>query len=466
MINLFTILIYLVKVLGGILFVHLLWNVREPRYVVLKVFLGAGIGMGISSLLYFLWYWFGLPAVFYFYFELGLIFLLMVVFFVQEKSHVTRIVFHWPALSKQSVVWLLFAFFAVGSCLLQLVLNISQSPHGISDSWTIWNAAARFIYRSGDNSWFLLLSQGAWLHPDYPLFVGLNIVEEWATLGSEPVLAQMVLPLILTMGVIGLIFSSLTIIDDIQQGSLGAIVIASISWLPYYAALEYADVPLSYFFLGTGVLLYLYTVLEDDKLLILAGLFAGISAWTKNEGILFAIISVAVCILIGFRTKKSLIRHFALGLALPFVVIVLFKTLTTGSDLFGNLSQSMLQFLDPSRYQLIASSMLSFIFAFGGWPVSFVLVFLLYAAIVRKKSRILGMPWVLLFLLVLQLLGYFMIYVMTPHGLEGHIHTSLDRLILQILPLGILLTFIGLSSPQEIFASSDNVIAPDHDMDV
>ena len=51
-------LVFLVPVLSGALVVHLLWPDREIVHLFLKFFLGIGVGLGISSLQYFVYLFF------------------------------------------------------------------------------------------------------------------------------------------------------------------------------------------------------------------------------------------------------------------------------------------------------------------------------------------------------------------------------------------------------------------------
>ena len=64
--------------------------------------------------------------------------------------------------------------------------------------------------------------------------------------------------------------------------------------------------------------------------ILLAGMTAGLAAWTKNEGILFlaAIIAarfVTVARPRGLRAYLRELRHFVIGLAPPLAVLIYFK---------------------------------------------------------------------------------------------------------------------------------------------
>jgi putative copper export protein len=52
--------------------------------------------------------------------------------------------------------------------------------------------------------------------------------------------------------------------------------------------------------------------------------------------------------------------------------------------------------------------------------------------------------------LLLMLSGYFMVYIITPHDLNWHLNTSLERLFLQLLPSVIFIFFMNLNNIEVI----------------
>jgi hypothetical protein len=57
-----------------------------------------------------------------------------------------------------------------------------------------------------------------------------------------------------------------------------------------------------------------------------------------------------------------------------------------------------------------------------------------------------------LLMLFLQLAGYFLIYVLTPHNIEWHLRTSLYRLLVHVFPSFLFLLFASVSEPESIFS--------------
>src|SRR5438128_7423421 len=95
-----------------------------------------------------------------------------------------------------------------------------------------------------------------------------------------------------TFGSMGLAYGSLTLLRSRGQGLLAGIVLLGTPFLIKHGASQYADVPLGFFFLATLVLFSLREREAGDRngLPALAGLMAGLAAWTKNEGSFFVLV--------------------------------------------------------------------------------------------------------------------------------------------------------------------------------
>lgn len=449
---LFAFLIYFAKIIGGFMLAHLLWPARDIKALLLKFFMGVGLGTGVASLLYFLWLWFKLPLPVFGYVELLLLILLGVLVFIQEKSKGVTKPLMVVAPSKSGLLWGVLVMLALFVAVSSFLLRALRVPHGVQDAWGIWNVSARFIYGAGER-WLQIIPQNAWFHPDYPLLVSLNIAEVWSILGVSLTRVPIILALVYMLGLLGLLASALAIVKDQQQGALGMILLACLPVVPSLASNQYADLPLAYFFLGTAALLYIYTILRETRLLLFAGLFAGLTAWTKNEGLTFIAIATLSCFLLGLSEKRNLLKYFLAGLGLPLFAIVLFKSVTPTNDLYAAASTSFWQLLDFSRTQVIISAMLRMFLSFGGWPISFAVVLAVYAILMFGRYSIRGKIWLLFAAIVCQLIAYFGIYLFTPADVTVHMNTSLERLVFHLFPLTIFLVLSLLPSPREVFAS-------------
>jgi hypothetical protein len=182
---------------------------------------------------------------------------------------------------------------------------------------------------------------------------------------------------------------------------------------------------------------------------------AGLAAWTKNEGLLFALASLPVAAWLargrGFRPAA----WYLAGWAVPMSLVLYFKiALAPPGDLFARSGADMLASLtDPARYWTILQALAVQVIRFDGRPVSIFVQLALYALALgfagwpgaRRAIRPVAV------LLGFQLLGYCAIYVVTPHDLSWHLGTSLNRLIMHLFPAAVFLFFCAVTEPESLF---------------
>lgn len=210
---------------------------------------------------------------------------------------------------------------------------------------------------------------------------------------------------------------------------------------------QFADAALSVYYLSTVALLFLYFRRYPDHpgLLALAGFTAGCAAWTKNEGLLFAVVCAALLLAPLLRGRAVLKRWgaFLLGLAAPLAVTLVFKlTIAPPSPLAAGRNTEALvqQIFDLSRHQMIAASFFHNLTAFGIWMVSPVLLLLLF--LVCKgvdRSAVRNPGWLTSSaILCAMLAGYYAVYVVSPYDLGWHLSRSADRLFVHLWAPGLL----------------------------
>jgi hypothetical protein len=122
--------------------------------------------------------------------------------------------------------------------------------------------------------------------------------------------------------------ASLALLRGASLGLLaGLVVLANTSFLTHCVS-QYADVPLAFYYLATLVAVFLGATVESQRgwALALAGFFASLAAWTKDEGILFAAVVLGCYVVVEWWAGgwKSLLRGFPwlLGGALPGLLAV------------------------------------------------------------------------------------------------------------------------------------------------
>ncbi|MCJ7435643.1 MAG: hypothetical protein MUO77_19340, partial [Anaerolineales bacterium] len=450
-----SIIIYIPAIVIGFLLVHLLWPERGLWVLLFKLSLGVGAGLGLTSLLYFI-ILLVIPIGFPFS-TLQIIILLILLFLTIRRERTIPLTPRpspfatrsTPSTSRVTHYSLLITLLLSLLITIASFINFSiRRDQGAFDAWMIYNRAARFIVRDPANWQATLSPDLSWgFHADYPLLVSTNVAWAWTSLGAENIRVPLVQSGLFLFACIGLLFTALAQVKGIRQSSLAAIILMSISGFVRSGSGQTADVPLAFFMLASIAIMSLRGTFfpeailsqqetaspkaRSDMLLVLSGFMAGLAGWTKNEGLLFIAVSVVIMFLFFARTKslRSFI-YFGLGLVFPALVILYFKSITPAGDLFsGSPADILARIADPTRYLLILKSLGSELLSFGGWPVPLILfiilLFFVFGSKLDTETRQLFRA--LSAIAALQLLGYLVIYLITPHDLAWQLGTALDR---------------------------------------
>jgi len=440
-------LVLLPAMISGGLLVHLIWSDRAVKSVFFKIFLGIGLGLGLNSLLYFLYLLiFNHPSGFFGVQILVLLALVAVTIFRERQHHCGKLAFNLP---NRMQMMILVPTGAMLILALATYVTVSlRKPQGAWDSWMIYNRAARFIFRGGTHWADAFSPEMAWyFHTDYPPLVALNVASGWDALGQETIRIPMVVGGAFLFGCAGLLFAVLYDQKTLGQASLALMALFATSTYIEMGSKQIADIPLSFFILAAQALLFLYSTRAKRELLILAGLAAGLAAWTKNEGFQFFFISLVVIVFVYRRSLKSIFPWYALGFAFPLVLVVYFKMIAPPSDLFLDIPTQINQIFNPSRHLEILQAFGYNLKTLSNWI--FLAVYLLIFWVDLSKESV--PPFLAgLLIVLLQLAGYYSIFLITPHQLDWHL-SALYRLLLQISPLIIFLYFSVVRPPETIF---------------
>lgn len=443
---------------------------RRPKSkakVALDLCLGGGLGLGLTSCLFFLWCLVFAQAPWLWAVEVvlcGFMALLALKLRRQPVSKAERMVmkptepFHRLALRAAAGCYLLLFIlwiFALRSAGL-------GEPHGQWDAWAIWNLRARFIYRAGAQWTKAFTPLLAWSHPDYPLLLPASVTRAWTYLGGEDLAAPALVGALFTLATVGLLTSAVASLRGPLQGYLAGLALLATSQFLDRGASQYADVPLAFFLLATCSLLCLYERWADgtQALLAAAGLSAGLMAWTKNEGILCMLCVTVAWLLFrgtpkrGSWDPKEVLCYLA-GLAPGLAVTAYFKImLATSSDLLSRrgLELFFTRAGDPSSWKSILATFGASAVSFGGFKSSVLLALLLFRVLLGRGTQSPNRTGVRLAALSLGAIAacYSLFYLATPYDLSWHLETSAERLLLQLWPSFLLAFFLWAPSPEEI----------------
>ena len=338
-----------------------------------------------------------------------------------------------------------------------LITRAILHPHGDGwDAFAIWNLHARFLFLSGNHWRDGYSTLIPWSHPDYPPLLPAAIAHFWTYQDGDVTAIPIALGVGFTAATLGLLYSSLGLGRGHNIAILGTLTLASTPFFIEQGAAQYADIPLSFFFLATLVLLDRGSNIGSRRLLSLAGLAGGFAAWTKNEGLLFllsAIIGQALSVLLRKHpvSPRSLRRLDAFGIgAAPLLALTFwFKHyVTPPGDLFTNPASMLSKLASPLRYWVILKWYGKELLRFGEWWIVPLTCALAVLYVISSKDEIREHPSARrasIWTLSLTLAGYFAIYLITPNELYWHLRFSLNRLFLAIWPSVIFLFFSSVS---------------------
>jgi hypothetical protein len=425
--------------------------------VALAASLSLGLGLGLTSCTYFVFKLvLGLRPLAYTGAELVLLTLLAFVAWrsVRQEIDSSSESSDFAARPASLLEWIMAAAFWLGvGVYLSTYLSIARSNvHGQWDAWAMWNSRARFFYKGGDywiDAFSPLLS---WSNPDYPLLVPASVARAWTFMGAESWIAPAGFGLAMSLSLVFSVTLCVVMLRDRLNGYAAGLVLLGSTTFVQLSTAQCADVPLGCLVASTLILLALWDGgggRADIGLLALAGMAAGLCAWTKNEGLIFVLAIIGARVATGLWQRQPLWREcraFFAGLLPIAVVVAAFKLHYAPSSLLltsiepGTISERL---LDPEHWLRVAGLFVRVLTAFeGGWP--FVLLAVLVVSgfaieVGMKRSVVAGV----LALLVLCS-SYFAIFLITPYEVDWHIDVALERLLTQVWPAGVLIYFMCL----------------------
>jgi hypothetical protein len=455
-----TLLVVALAALIGVAAVQLLWPTLFPatmRTVVAASF-GVGAGIGICSLLYFLWLVTAGPKIL----ALGILEIAILgvtaTAAILKRRHQTT---GEPAANPNDAPgWLTGAFVIVATlAIVALVISALRNPNGGWDAFSIWNLRARFLERGGDWWRDAFSARIPWAHPDYPLLLPGIVAMVSALSGSESALGPISIAFLFLFGSAGVLVGTIALLRGRTAALLAGILLLSASGFVLLGVYQYADVPLSFYILANLAALCLQDKYGGSQnLSVLAGAMAGFAAWTKNEGLLFASVVVvarafSLARFEGLKPAARQMEAFAAGLLPPLAVLAVFKfgfappndllTPHANSSLAGNI-------LDAGRYITVISGFVQQGIGLGRFVVPIVLVLAVYLFLlktaVEDRQRVTAST--LLLTIGLMLVADFGVYQLLSYALDFQLKSSLDRVLLQLWPAGILAFFFVAKTPQ------------------
>lgn len=427
-------------VLIGVLLAFALWP-TTPLSAAEKgcvFFAGLGLGPGLVSALYYVWTFIlgrehaGLPWV-----ECGIaLALALLCVFATRRRAASALRPPADAVRRPALAWAFWILLLM--CLTAMLLLTINRPHGEWDSWVIWNQRARMLLLGKD---CFAMSMRYANHGDYPLLIPGFIARCWTFMGSLSTVIPATTGFLFAASTAGLMFCGLWLTRGKNQAYIGGLFLFGSYFFVRMCVRQYADEPLAFNVMACLFFLNFQAALWPGSRspLVLAGLFAGLAAWTKNEGSLFVLSLTAglACYWLFFRTKRAaanVVLVFAAALPILAVVQIFKAKAGVPSDLLigGKLKDNLLTL---ARYAQVSKAFVNEWARFRNWSILPYLLLLWPLAThsaLAKEQR--GGALASAATLVFLYLGYFAVYVITPHDLTIHLATSLERLYIHFWP--------------------------------
>jgi hypothetical protein len=312
------------------------------------------------------------------------------------------------------------------------------TPHGEWDAWAIWNLRARAVLR-GAPDWASVFSPAiAWSHVDYPLLLPMTVARLWAYTGQEsPVIPAAVAMLFFASSLV----TVATLVGRWRgwpAGFLAGMALIVPRTFVFQGSCQCADIPIAFFILvAIAFVLIGADAQNPGPLLVVAGAAAGLSAWTKNEGVLLLML---VTLVTAVRTRRlRALLQFAAGAGAPLFAIAMFhfRIAPPPNYLFntpggGSISDKL---FDPARWTMVTTSVADLLPAWGDVPAGALTVLAVSVVLIAGPDwpSLRRAAWGLL-MVTAMFAGYSTFYVITPLPLAWQIATSFDRLVAQLWP--------------------------------
>lgn len=435
--------------LGHLLLALLFRNDRKLDSLT-HFFLAGGLGLGMSSIISF--YSFLITDLFNKIFVLSvhalLLFSFCCILLLQKKKPSSLLNKGAPESKIKSLLF--FVFLSV--LFIPVWIQSKFYPMGGWDAWSVWNFKAKFLFLSM-GEWKNLFDVRLWrTSPHYPLLLPLINIWGWTFAKSPSSFVPQLTSVVFTFLVAGLLFSTL---KSFTKNAFSLFAPLLLITLPFYNTLatsQYCDIVLSYYCLASVYCLIMTIHLNKSSYAFLAGVFTGMLAFTKPEGLIASLLLLAIGLTqfllferkkIQLKTKRAPLLFLSLGALLAFLPSIFFKSFCSpGNQTFINGFMSESNPVSLYRLKMIFAFLLLELKS-GKWNGIWILLVL---GLVLSKGRCFSKTTSLIpffaFTYVTVVLFYY--FLNTYFLIDWWLSVTLSRILFSLLPILLFWMFASL----------------------
>ncbi len=326
-------LAYLISFFIGFLTIHAILQDSKMMKAPLRLSLSLGLGLGISSILTF--FSFLMFNGFHRFTVIGIniVCLLALSFFCYSKKKLPSFEnFFTKNIFRPSSIGLILGGAILSGCLYFL---FQRYPFGGWDAWALYNTKTKFLILNGADWTVIFDKLHPYTQPDYPLL--LPFINTWIYAVAPGPIHHITLAtaFVFTLNSGFLIFAGLYQFTRKRIAFLASFLLLLIPHFILLGSSQYADILLAFYLCAATILTMLTIREKNDSIAILAGLVMGLLTFTKNEGIVMAILLTGmICLYLVFEKIKNqtdlgglrrLLSRFFIGLIVTFSACLIFK---------------------------------------------------------------------------------------------------------------------------------------------
>ena len=350
----------------------------------------------------------------------------------------------WPAHWEKGDGWMILPLAVIVAAAALMMMGAISSPLMDWDAFAIWVFKAKVLTHEAlrpPPAYFHDLTL-SYSHLDYPLMVPFLTAGAYAAMGTVDDQTGKLVSAFLDILVVPIVYLGLRWkLQRLPSACLSALM----TMLPVmfrYVGVGCADLPLTAFYAGSIFYVARWIDGKQWQDLILAILFSAFAAFTKNEGLMLALINGAV--ILGFcfwggcrRARVGAAVFFAGLLAMDAAWLIWSWSLPHTHEDYGSklLSLQLVSHL-PALKEIIPRLLFQTTkFHVWGllWIMAGVMALLGWRALARQY--VVAM-WILL---GLHLMSYALVFCVTPWDLAELMRITINRLLLHTVPAVILL---------------------------